>query len=358
LPSSVSPPGESLSDLLEERGIKQAELATRMDVTSKFINELVAGKVSITPSTAIALEMALDVPADFWLARDAKYQASLARVKAHADFSSQVSWLDEIPIADMRRHKWIGDGLSKTDLVRECLRFFGVSSVDAWREQYLAQTLDSAAYRKSPKVEADRGAVAAWLRFGEILGGKVACAPFNRQKFMSAIDDARSLTVKTDPKSFIPELQAKFAECGVAVIFAPPPKRCPVNGVARWLTSDKALVQLSFRYGTNDSMWFSFFHECGHIALHGKKMLFLESKEMSGAEEDEANRFAADRLIPPASWTAFRPLTYTEDAIRAFAKELGIDPGIVVGRLQTEKILPWQTRLNHIKARCTWSVDE
>jgi HTH-type transcriptional regulator/antitoxin HigA len=50
-PSTVTPPGATLADIIEERGIKPAELATRMGVTPKSINELVAGKVSITPTT-------------------------------------------------------------------------------------------------------------------------------------------------------------------------------------------------------------------------------------------------------------------------------------------------------------------
>ena len=73
-PASVTPPGDTLGDLLEERGIRQAELATRMGVTPKFVNELIAGKATITPTTALALEKALDVSADFWMARDARYR--------------------------------------------------------------------------------------------------------------------------------------------------------------------------------------------------------------------------------------------------------------------------------------------
>src|SRR3981081_1788643 len=83
-PATVTPPGITLADLIEERGIKQAELAIRMGVTPKFINELVAGKVSITPTTALAMERALDVPAEFWLARDARFQEAKARVDAEA----------------------------------------------------------------------------------------------------------------------------------------------------------------------------------------------------------------------------------------------------------------------------------
>jgi addiction module HigA family antidote len=82
-PRTVTPPGETIGELLEERSVRQTELATRMGVTPKFVNELIAGKASITPNTALALERALNLPAEFWLAREAKYQEALARESAY-----------------------------------------------------------------------------------------------------------------------------------------------------------------------------------------------------------------------------------------------------------------------------------
>jgi len=104
----------------------------------------------------------------------------------------------------------------------------------------------------------------------------------------------------------------------------------------------------------NDSLWFTFFHECGHIYLHGKKMVFLEDgKPLSNKEEDEADKFAADRLIPLQEWAPFRSAGHTEAVIKAFAKRLGIHTGIVLGRLQNEKLVPWNC-LNHLKVRYSW----
>ncbi len=107
----------------------------------------------------------------------------------------------------------------------------------------------------------------------------------------------------------------------------------------------------------NDSLWFTFFHECGHIYLHGKKMMFLEDGEISNQEENEANRFAADKLIPAHDWEYFRSTPHTEIAIRQFAAKLGIHPGIVVGRLQNENLLDWN-RFSHLKVRYRWKEPE
>lgn len=356
-PVSVSPPGDTLGELLEERGIRQTELASRMDVTPKFVNELVAGKASITPSTALALEKALDLPAAFWLARDARYQEALARKESQAVMAADVAWLDELPLDDMRKFKWIPSQPDKPSYVEACLRFFGVASVSAWRQHYVAQTTSAAAFRASPKIQSNPGAVAAWLRKGELIAAEIECLPFNRERFLETLAEARKLTLEPDPSKFVPALVEAFAACGVAVVIVRAPKGCPINGAVRWLSPQKALVQLSMRYLRSDIFWFTFFHECGHIALHGKKMLFLENDEMTGAEEDEANQFAAERLISASAWTKFSPSAISESAISEFSQTVGIAPGIVVGRLQHEKRLPPNSRLNHLKVHYKWTED-
>ena len=353
-PTSVTPPGATLADLIEERGIKQAELATRMGVTPKFINELVAGKASITPATALAMERALDVSAEFWLAREARYQEYLARADARSQLATQVGWLDEIPLKDMRSFGWVRDCSSKTDYVQECLQYFGVASVEAWRAQYVDRTLAFAAYRMSKSSSLAQGAIAAWLRRGEIQAAQINCGDFDRTQLLRVIDAARPLTCEHDPNTFIPKLVALFSQIGIAVVFVRAPKGCPVSGAVRWVSAKKALIQLSFRYMRNDSLWFTFFHECGHIYLHGRKIMFLEENGMiANAEEEEANTFAADKLIPPQDWAAFCDGVYTESIIKSFASNVGIHPGIVLGRLQKEKMLPWN-RLGHLKVMYSW----
>jgi len=116
---------------------------------------------------------------------------------------------------------------------------------------------------------------------------------------------------------------------------------------------------LSLRYKTDDHLWFTFFHEAAHILLHGKRGLFIEGLDDEDQREEEANRFAAEFLIPPGPLMEFldrHRRTSLEDVER-FAAELGISPGIVVGRLQHDKHLP-QTHGNALKRRLRWAVSD
>jgi HTH-type transcriptional regulator/antitoxin HigA len=95
-------------------------------------------------------------------------------------------------------------------------------------------------------------------------------------------------------------------------------------------------------YGkTNDRFWFTFFHEAAHVLLHGKKEVFLDDpdhKQIDSKEEREANAWASELLIPAASAAAL-PMLKQKDAVKDFARRLGVHPGIVVGRLQHDGII-------------------
>ncbi len=76
------PPGEVLAEELRARGMTQSELARRMGRPIQVINAIVTGKKSITAETALQIEKALDIPAEFWLNLEATYQ--LGRVRARS----------------------------------------------------------------------------------------------------------------------------------------------------------------------------------------------------------------------------------------------------------------------------------
>jgi hypothetical protein len=153
------------------------------------------------------------------------------------------------------------------------------------------------------------------------------------------------------PDVFQPSLIRLCADAGVAVVFVPELPGTHVSGATRWLTAKKALIQLSLRYRSDDHLWFTFFHEAGHILLHGKRQVFLEDSGTTNSQEEDANAFAANALIPSPAFREFQECENTSKAaIREFAEKLGISPGVVVGRLQHEGSLPY-SHCNDLKRR-------
>ena len=246
---------------------------------------------------------------------------------------------------------------NKAQQVLECLRFFGVAEVAAWREKYERPV---AAYRASEKLLRRPAAVSSWLRCGERAAEGMRLGDYDRCAFETALNEIRALTVEQDPNVFIPRLKALCSGIGVAVVLAPAPKGCPVSGATKWLGANKALIMLSLRGKTDDTLWFSFFHEAGHLLKHGKRLTFLDILGEDGLnqkEEKEADVFARDTLIPLANYKELlaEPLI-GDHMIRDFAKRIHVAPGIVLGRLQYDGRIGWQ-QLNHLKVRYRWNPE-
>jgi len=348
-PDHVSHPGATLIDVLNALGMSQAGLAERTGLTKKTINEIAKGKAALTPTTALKLERVLGTPASFWNNRERHYREFLARAAEQEQLRESVAWLKSVPLRAMIRSKWIRRLEDPVQQMQEVLGFFGVASPQQWRELWLAP---AASFRKSPSFQSEPGAVAAWLRKGEIDAQGIQCANYDDGLFRRALDEIRGYTLMP-PEEFSPKLIGRCAACGVAVVFVPELPRTRASGATRWL-SGKAIVQVSLRYRTDDHLWFSFFHEAGHILRHGRKDVFIEDGALN-AKEEEANEFARTTLIPDAQYRRFvdRKTFGTASCLR-FAQTVGIAPGIVVGRLQHDHYLLY-SQGNALKRRLRWT---
>lgn len=354
-PDVVSPPGETLLELLEDRGMSQAELAERTGRPKKTINEIIKGKAALTPETAIQLERVLGTPASFWNNREQNYRDWLARQEERKNLSKHITWMRQFPISNMIKHGWITKFNNQIDQLIEILRFFAIASPDQWQNGN-----QMTAFRQSPTFAANPAAVSAWLRQGEIQSAQIQCAPYDEARFRQALQQIRELTTQP-PEVFVPQVTELCAQTGVAVIFVPEIPGTRTCGTTRWLTPTKAMIMLSLRYKTDDHLWFTFFHEAAHILLHGKREVFLEDddevSEDVRAREEEADRFASDFLIPPEAFRRFHPrgVHISHEDIIEFAQQLGIAPGIVVGRLQHDGLVPRQN-LNGLKQHFRWVI--
>ena len=354
-PDYTVTPGEVLEYELELRNMSKTELSRRTGISEKHIIAIIkgTGTVIITPETAIKLERALGMPVDYWLNLEAHYQETRARLAEEAQLEKHLDWLKRIPVNAMTKMDWLPKHKDKIQQLDEVLRFFGIASADQWDDIWPNVAV---AYRQHNTHEIFPEAVSAWLRKGELEAATIQCASYNKAAFRDALYAVRTLTAESDPAHFVPAMQQICAEAGVAVVFVPCLPKTGVSGATRWVNPDKAIIQLSLRYKTNDHLWFTFFHEAGHILLHGKKELFIEGTNgMDEEKENQANAFAEQELLPKKAFNAFsinKPFSKT--AIRQFASEIGIAPGIVVGRLQHKSLLP-RTHCNDLKVRYQWA---
>ena len=349
-PAWASPPGETVRHLAAKKNLRFDDLAQALGVHREDLSQFFNGELSITPERAKGLAGVVGASVHFWLAREAQYRQDVQTLR---DESRR--WVASLPFADMARYGWLNTTTSTGDKLRQALEFFGVTTVDEWRDTWLSDRAGLTAYRTSPVFTAQSASVAAWLRQGELAAAELSASVWSRDRFERLLPSLRPLTRVNEPGEFIPQLQEQCAACGVAVVVVRAPKGCPASGATR-VKNGKAILQLSVRYLRDDSFWFTFFHEAGHLVLHEDR-LFLEwsdRRELDSQEEAEANIFAGQMLIPQSEEKALRALPHEYRSIMRFAKNLSISPGIVVGQLQHRGLVR-QDRLNFLKKRYSWA---
>lgn len=349
-PSWASPPGETVQQLAALKNLRSDDIAQALGVPPEDLPQFFNGHLSITPARAEGLAGVVGATVRFWLTREAQYRCDVQALQEDGK-----RWVASLPIADMTRYGWLKRATSTNDKLRRALEFFEVTTVDEWRDAWLSDRAGLTAYRTSPVFTAQSASVAAWLRQGELAAAELTASTWSRERFEHLLPSLKSLTRVREPAEFIPQLQEQCAACGVAVVIVRAPKGCPASGATR-VKDGKAILQLSVRYLRDDSFWFTFFHEAGHLVLHEDR-LFLEwpdKRELDNCEEAEANKFAGQLLIPQSEEAALRALPHEYRSIMRFAKKLSISPGIVVGQLQHRGLVR-QDKLNFLKKRYSWA---
>lgn len=340
------PPGEYLQEVIGELGMNQTELAKRMGRPTQAINEIVRGEKAITPETAIQLEDVTSVPSHIWNGLEAEYRLILAKQREEQNLASEAGLVAEFPYAQIAKLKFLKKTKNAVEKVTELRRFFGVASL------YNLETVDSyePAFRQGKGGKASSYALIAWLRMAEIKARAMECASFSASKLKAALPHIRALTRET-PDIFLPLLSELLEKCGVAFILQPHLPKTYAHG-ATFFLGEKAVLVMTIRGAWADVFWFSLFHEIGHVLLHSKRQRFVENDAIDPAlrkQEDEADAFARETLIPSKYWQAFvENGVFSHQNIQGFADEMGIAPGIVTGFLRHHDHLPMTNHIHRV----------
>lgn len=326
-------PGDVLLETLEYLAMSQVELAERMGKKPSKINDLISGKEPITIQTALQLEKVFGIEASFWLNRELLFREKLARIEEAENMETCLEWLNILPLKELKLLGYVSTTKKDFKTVSECLSFYGVATPIQWGELYV-ENYSTALFRKSKIHETTLGAISAWLRLGEIEKQKVELPEYNKELFKEVLNSIL-LIVREHPEDFATQVKDHCFKAGVAVVYTTSINKAPVSGVTRWIGKNP-LIQLTDRFKTNDHFWFTFFHEAGHILLHGKKEIFIENYEgfsNDTKKEEEANLFSSNLLLPSKFLTELQdPISLNE--IKRIARIANTHPAIVLARLQ------------------------
>jgi addiction module HigA family antidote len=341
-PESVTHPKEILIESLEEKNIGAKEFAVKTGKPEKTITAVLKGESSITPDMAVLFEQVLKIPVHFWLEAQKNYDEFKARVSYQTNIENATEWASTFPYAKMANFEWV----PKTRIAREkainLFHYFNVASQKGFEDYYYNQRT-KVAFRISLKDQENAPAIASWLRQGEIQASKIQTKEYSKIKLKEILPEIKKIMAK-QPDNYFERLQGLCLSSGIKIVHTPCLAKTSIHGSSRWI-KNTPLIQLSGRYKRNDIFWFTFFHEIGHILLHGKKYISIENIDIEGENEEfenQANSFASNWLLTESQENEIlNNKEITKDIIISYAEKFNTHPAIIIGRLQHRKIISY-----------------
>ncbi|NLO68574.1 MAG: helix-turn-helix domain-containing protein [Bacteroidales bacterium] len=324
----ATPPGATIKEQLIDRGMSQKEFAARMDMSEKHISRLINGGVQLTHEVALRLEMVLGIPAKFWNNLEAIYREKLVKANAENLMDADIQLMRKLPYNEMAKQNWVPATRRTQERVINLRKFFEVAHLGLLEQGSLASHV---ACRRLMLTEKSNYTLIAWIQKARLEARKMETKPINLKSLEAAIPQIREMT-KMHPEDFQPKLSKLLANSGIAIVFLPHFDGSFLHG-ASFTDGKKIVVGLTVRGKDADRFWFSLFHEISHIMQGDMAKIDGTNEE----DEDKADAFARQTLIPDQEFEIFvDEKNFGRASIMRFADRLGIDAGIVVGRLQKE----------------------
>lgn len=335
LPDSLpdQSPGAFLRQELAARGLTQGELAVRTNLSAKHVNQVIQSVVPLSTDMALRVERATGLSSSLLISLQARWDAHERRQEARADLGAHRGWFETFPRDVLVREQIINNSEPIEDQIDDLLKFFGVADPHAY-EELLADSLLS--FRRAQHLNVDEAATALWLRLGERVAESLiqesAVPAFSKKAFQELLDQLPPLTKLRPPRSF-EQLRDLCLEVGVIVLLLREVNGSRANAVTRWVANRPVLI-LTDRGKFEDTVWFNFFHEAGHVLLHPKRKSAVnlgKTGDDADGHESEANEFATDYLLrhkDPHVLAAIK----TAAGAKELAQQLDVDEGIVAGQ--------------------------
>ena len=343
-------PGYYIKEIIEESGLTQEEFAYRLGTTPKNISILIHGEQSISVDIATKLSRMLDTSVVYWLNLQNMYDAVLAEIKSDEILDEEREVFRYIEYSYFIKNYGLPSLPRKIDeQIKELRTFLNVSSLT-----YFTQKDIAVSFRSSNEKMDIRNLIRAniMVQVATNLSLNYEINKFNKKKFEEAANYAIELTCNYE--EFYKVIKKRFADAGVAFVIMPNLSGSKTNGATKKI-GDRIMLMVNDRRLYADTFWFTLFHEIGHI-LNGDYGISFEKEE--GEKERLADEYAMNMLIPEESFENFiKKKNFSKRSVIQFAKDINRAPGIVVGRLQHEKIITEKdTAYNSLKVKYRFSV--
>lgn len=334
------PVGELLADELEARGLTRAEFAEILGRPPQFVSEILSGKKELTRESAAQIGAALGTSAELWLnlqdtyhlwvqGRDEHVQEGLDEVRLRARLAELA------PVAILRKRGYL-TGETSHEQASELVALFGMRDLEDEPDLVLAA-------RRSNADDVLTSIQTAWVACVRAEAREIPVGSYSKE---GAVQLAARLSSDLSNLDRLGELPSMFAAVGVRVVYVEAFPGSKIDGCAL-LVDGVPTIGVSGRGHRVDKVLFTLLHELAHVVLgHLEEGVLVLDDEadpgdmsLEGAANDQAARWMLPTPLPPP------PDRVDADWVRRAARDVGVPPIVIVGRLQYEGRLSWRTAL-------------
>lgn len=339
-------PGSYIEEIVDDLNITQAEFAERTEISGKTISKIINGEERITPTTANKLSKITGISIQTWLNLQANYDAKVAAITEEQD-EDEIAVVEQIDFSYFKHHKLVPNKRytikEKVQALRKLLKTANLFHFTAFNELV--------SYRRMTPENELKSIINSnvMLELASNKARNVTSNKYDKTKLIAALPEIKEMNIQ-NPEIFYDKLTQTLLNCGIVLVALPKLTGAMLNGATKKFKNNSVLLLITDKNKYSDVFWFSLVHELGHI-INNDFYSDYTDKEQYKTKEAKADKFASEFFISTQEYNNFvSDEIFTRDSITHFANKLNILPGIVVGRLQTDNIIQFDT-LNELKTK-------
>jgi len=331
-------PGIKLDQMLNDKGLSQRELSSKIDVAHTVLNQILKGNRFLNVNIALSLEACGFGKAKEWMKHQIDFQIHEANkdkeTKEKNEFIKTKTELEKLVPLSYFRKKYSLE-LNSQDDMNEVLKVYNVETISELKTNL--SNYNPKHFRKSSKFAEDPQNVYAWTMLAEYQAAEINnIKPFNLKNETLLIDELKDCFFRN--KRTIDTTTNILNKYGIKFFILDKPSKTPVEGKS-FLSGKNPAIVLTLKYKRLDNFAFNLMHELGHVFKHLPNPKYKDknfyTNNVTTKEEREADDYAKNHLIDPNVWDKFiyDNIEFNSEAIEKFAAKNNIHPAIVKGRI-------------------------
>ena len=322
---------------MEARDISQSEFATRMGVTQKHMNEILNGKTGITIEMAGNIERLTGISSSFIIAIENRRKIEenlLQKYGSKEELSKKIK--KQYCVNELKKKEWL-KFKDETNIIQTCIDLLDFMRIKDFN--VIPELENKTLFKKTGE---DFAKLTLWIAHCDRITENQEVNEYTSSNFNKLIEEIKEYAYMAD--NYDPaEIQKILNKYGIYFCEEKALAGTKVRGCFK-LRGKKPTIYTTKNYQAKDSFFFELFHELGHCKSDyneaQKKVIFEGSDE----QENRADNFALDAMIPKNVWKKIEK-DYSEENILNVSKQYRIPISFIVGRLANLNMISYRSKL-------------